>query len=97
MNPRELTMLRQLGLPLRGVRVWTSSELLNLIELEAERCSLDSRGAFTDEHYSVTRSMHRDDMYSQMWVVTGWIGLRAELVVLFIQILTRISNGKNQT
>ncbi len=44
-----------------------------MIELEAERCSLDSHGAFTDEHYSscgpaVTRSMHSDDTHSQMWV-----------------------------
>ncbi len=39
-----------------------------VIELEAERCSLDSLGAFTDKHYcgpAVTRSMHSD---SQMWV-----------------------------
>jgi hypothetical protein len=42
-----------------------------MIELEAERCSLDSLGAFTDEHYcgpAVTRSMHSDDTHSQMWV-----------------------------
>jgi hypothetical protein len=42
-----------------------------MIELEAERCSLDSVGAFTDEHYhcgpAVTRGMHSDDTaYSQM-------------------------------
>jgi hypothetical protein len=42
-----------------------------LIELEAERCSLDSLRAFTDEHYcgpAVTRCMHSDDAHSQMWV-----------------------------
>jgi hypothetical protein len=42
-----------------------------VIELEAERCSLDSLGAFTDEHYcgpAVTRSMHSNDTHSQMWV-----------------------------
>ncbi len=44
------------------------------IELEAESCSLDSLGAFTDEHYccpAVTRSMHSDDTHSQMWVGSG--------------------------
>jgi hypothetical protein len=42
-----------------------------MIELEAERCSIDSLGAFTDEHYcgpAVTRGMHIDDTHSQMWV-----------------------------
>ncbi len=42
-----------------------------VIELEAKRCSLDSLGAFTDEHFccpAVTRSMHSDDTHSQMWV-----------------------------
>jgi hypothetical protein len=42
-----------------------------LRKLEAECCSLDSLGAFTDEHYcgpAVTRSMHSDDTHSQMWV-----------------------------
>ncbi len=67
-----------------------------MIELEAERCSLDSLGAFTDEHYcgpAVTRSMHTDDLHSQMWV-----GSDSELtpVVLFIQIFTGIPNGKNK-
>ncbi len=50
-----------------------SREILGskLIELEAECCSLDSLGAFTDECYccpAVTRSMHSDDTHSQMWV-----------------------------
>ncbi len=42
-----------------------------VIELEAERCSLDSLGAFTDEQYcgpAVTLSMHSDDTHSQMSV-----------------------------
>jgi hypothetical protein len=37
---------------------------MSAIELEAECCSLDSLGAFTDEHYcgpAVTRSMHSND------------------------------------
>ncbi len=64
----------------RAAPVWPAhgprSRLGPLIELEAERCSLDSLGAFTDEHYvycgpSVTRSMHRDDTHSQMWVGSG--------------------------
>ncbi len=55
-----------------------------VIELEAERCSLDSLGAFTDEPYcgpAVARSMHSGDTHSQMWV-----GSDTELtfVVLFI-------------
>jgi hypothetical protein len=44
---------------------------LNQIELEAECCSPDSLGAFTDHHYckpAVTRSMHSDDTHSKMWV-----------------------------
>ena len=44
------------------------------LELEALCCSLDSLGAFTDEHYcgpAVTRSMHSDDTHSQMWVGSG--------------------------
>jgi hypothetical protein len=66
-----------------------------LIELEAERCSLDSLGAFTDEHYcgpAVTRSMHSDDTHSQMWVGSD---SELKLVVLFMQIFTGISNGNN--
>ncbi len=41
--------------------------LLPVIELEAERCSLDSLGAFTDEHCcgpAVTLGMHSDDTHS---------------------------------
>ncbi len=63
-------------------------EAHNLIELEAERCSLDSLGAFTDEHYcgpAVTRSMPSDDTHSQTWVGSD---SRAKLAVLFIQIFT---------
>ncbi len=46
-------------------------QLLQLIELEAERCRLDSLGAFTDEHYccpAVTQCMNSNDTHSQMWV-----------------------------
>jgi hypothetical protein len=52
-RPRLAGLLRQPGLPLREVWALTSSELPwavpDVIELEAERCSLDSLGAFTDE------------------------------------------------
>ncbi len=67
-----------------------------MIEREAERCSLDSLGAFTDEHYcglAVTRSMHRDDTHSQMSVGSD---SELTLVVLIIQIFTGIPNGKNE-
>ncbi len=66
-----------------------------LIELEAERCSLDSLGAFIDEHYcgpAVTRSMHSDDTHSQMWVGSG---LTSRARVRIYSNLHRDSNGKN--
>jgi hypothetical protein len=67
-----------------------------LIELEAECCSLDSHGAFTDEHYccpAVTRSMHSDDTHSQMWV---GLGLTSKARCPIYSNLHRDPNGKNQ-
>jgi hypothetical protein len=67
-----------------------------LIELEAEFCSLDSLGAFTDEHYcgpAVTQSMHSDDTHSQMWVGSGLTGKARGLIYSNPH---RDSNGKNQ-
>ncbi len=68
----------------------------SLIELEAERCSLDSRGAFTDEYYccpAVTRSMHSDDTLSQMWVGSA---LASKARSPIYSNLHRDSNGKNR-
>jgi hypothetical protein len=65
-----------------------------MIELEAERCSLDSLGAFTDEHYcgpAVTQRMRSDDTHSQMWVGSD---SRAKFVALFIQIFTGIQTAR---
>ena len=67
-----------------------------LIELEAERCSLDSLGAFTDEHYcgpAVTRGMHSDDTHSQMCVGSG---LTSKARSPIYSNLHRDSNGKNR-
>ncbi len=64
-----------------------------VIELEVERCSLDSLGAFTDKHYcgpAVTRGMHSDDTHSQMWVGSD---SRAKLAALFIHIIIGIQTA----
>ncbi len=75
-----------------------AAALQALIELEAERCSLDSLGAFTDEHYcgpAVTQSMHSDDTYSQMWVGSGR-GLTSKASSSIYSNLHRDPTGKNQ-
>ncbi len=68
-----------------------------VIELEAKRCSLDSLGASTDEHYcgpAVTRSRHA-------MIHTHKCGLdrdsRAELASIFIQIFTGIPTARMKT
>ncbi len=71
-----------------------TSQTQRLIELEAECCSLDSLGAFTDEHYcgpAVTRSMHSDDVHSQMWVGSE---LTSKVRGPIYSNLHRDSNGK---
>ncbi len=68
----------------------------NLIELEPERCSLDSLEAFTDEHHcgpAVTQSIHSDDTHSQMWVGSG---LTSKAHGPIYSNLRRDSNGKNR-
>ncbi len=67
-----------------------------VIELEAERCSLDSLGAFTDEHYccpAVRLCIDSNDSHSQMWVGSD---SRAKLAALFIQIFTGIQTAPNE-
>ncbi len=66
-----------------------------LIELETERCSLDSLGAFTDELYcgpAVTRSKHSDNTLSDV----GWIGTHEQSSRPYYSNLHRDSNGKNR-
>ena len=56
----------------KGLKEQNILMYVRILELEAERCSLDSLGAFTDEHYcgpAVTRRMHRYALTD-----VGWIG-----------------------
>ncbi len=67
-----------------------------VIALEAECCSLDSLGAFTDEHYcgpAVTRCMHSYDKHSQMWVGSGLTSTARSPIS---SNLHRDSNGKKR-
>ncbi len=69
--------------------------MLDLIELEAERCSLDSLGALTDEHYwTNTIAVLLSHEVCTAMIRTHRCGLdrdsRARLAALFIQISTGI-------